>query len=85
MQGKKALYSPHTGIVDFTVVTQSYVSNFQRQGGVVKLGFEVAQFSESSDKPDFPVTVTDKKSVGFSIELSVCLTFATAQASIPVS
>jgi len=60
----KALYSPHTGIVDFTVVTQSYVKNFERRGGVVKLGFEVVRFSESADKPDFPVTITDKKSVG---------------------
>ena len=64
-QGLKALYSPHTGIVDFVAVTQSYVKNFERRGGVVKLGFEVAQFSESSDKPDFPVTIVDKKSVGF--------------------
>jgi len=47
------------------VVTQSYVSNFQRRGGVVKLGFEVAQFSESTDKPDFPVTISDKKLVSF--------------------
>lgn len=40
-EGVKALHSPHTGIVDFEVVTQYYGKDFQDSGGKIHLDFEV--------------------------------------------
>lgn len=57
--GVQALWSPHTGIVDFTLVTQNYAKDFEQGGGDVFLDFEVTSFRESDD-PEHPVAVGAK-------------------------
>lgn len=58
--GVQALWSPHTGIVDWGEVTNSYVHDFVRMGGQTYLNFEVNRFSESENS-EYPVTITDTK------------------------
>nr|XP_026483542.1 L-2-hydroxyglutarate dehydrogenase, mitochondrial [Vanessa tameamea] len=58
--GIQALWSPHTGIVDWGEVTNSYVRDFVRSGGKTYLNFEVKKFIES-ESSDYPVTITDSK------------------------
>lgn len=58
--GVQALWSPHTGIVDWGEVTNSYVHDFVRMGGQTFLNFEVNRFSESENS-EYPVTITDTK------------------------
>lgn len=66
-KGLKALWSPHTGIVDWGLVTQYYGKDFEALGGQVHLNFQVDGFKvapESQNKPQssegnkFPVRVT---------------------------
>lgn len=40
-RGVKALLSPHTGIVDYTLVTEAYGNDFKKAGGDIHLNFEV--------------------------------------------
>ena len=40
-QGKMAIHSPNTGIVDWAVVTRAYAENFKEAGGTIYKGFEV--------------------------------------------
>lgn len=40
-QGVKALWSPHTGIVDWALVTQYYGQDFKQAGGDIYLDFNV--------------------------------------------
>lgn len=40
-KGLMALHSPHTGIVDFALVTEYYGKDFQKGGGDIHLNFEV--------------------------------------------
>lgn len=58
--GVQALWSPHTGIVDWGEVTNSYVHDFVRMGGQTYLNFEVNRFSESENS-EYPVRITDTK------------------------
>ncbi|KAL9699250.1 hypothetical protein quinque_002691 [Culex quinquefasciatus] len=59
-QGLKAIWSPHTGIVDWGLVTQYYGKDFKQAGGDVHLNFEVSKFEESKD-PDYPIMVKSKQ------------------------
>lgn len=36
-----AIYSPHTGVVDFGKVARSYGEDFKQNGGKLVLGFQV--------------------------------------------
>jgi len=56
-----AIWSPETGIVDWAVVTQSYVSNFEKSKGDVFLNFEVVKFKLANEDCDYPVMVFDSK------------------------
>ena len=59
-QGLKAVHSPHTGIIDYKVVTQSYGQTFEKLGGHILTDFEVTGFSvtkESGHGIDYPVTI----------------------------
>lgn len=63
-QGVKAIWSPHTGIVDWGLVTEHYGKNFRDRGGSVYLDFEVKDFSlvdedgdDNSDDSKYPVRV----------------------------
>lgn len=40
-KGLKALWSPHTGIVDYRLVTKSYAKDFKTVNGDIHLNFEV--------------------------------------------
>lgn len=61
--GLKALHSPHTGIVDWGLVTQHYGEDFKRAGGNIYLDFKVTKFTETQDggSADYPVTIHGDK------------------------
>ena len=71
LQGLKAVHSPHTGIIDYKVVAQSYGETFEKHGGSVITDFPVSKFalatessSGSKDGLKYPITVTgDQKKV----------------------
>ncbi|XP_017481777.1 PREDICTED: L-2-hydroxyglutarate dehydrogenase, mitochondrial isoform X1 [Rhagoletis zephyria] len=58
-EGVKAIHSPHTGIVDWGLVTEYYAQDFKQAGGDVHLNFKVSKFLETSDKDadKYPVTI----------------------------
>ncbi|XP_058462612.1 L-2-hydroxyglutarate dehydrogenase, mitochondrial [Malaya genurostris] len=58
-EGVKAIWSPHTGIVDWGLVTQYYAKDFKNAGGDIHLNFEVSKFEESSD-PEYPTLLRSK-------------------------
>jgi len=60
-KGLKALHSPHTGIVDWGLVTQHYGQDFTRSGGDIYLDFNVSKFTETKEGTDFPVTIHGAK------------------------
>lgn len=62
-QGLKALYSPHTGIVDYGEVTKSYANNFTSRGGTIHLGAKVIDFKENTENPEYPIRIVVSKSV----------------------
>ena len=66
----KAIWSPHTGIVDWALVTEHYGKNFRDMGGSIYLDFEVKDFdlvddhgSENHDKTNYPVRVVSEGKV----------------------
>lgn len=58
VRGIRAIHSPHTGIVDWALVTEYYAKDFQDAGGEIFFNFEAKKFSRSLNNDDFPVTVT---------------------------
>lgn len=61
-EGVKAIWSPHTGIVDWAQVTQYFAKDFKKAGGDIFLDFEVNKFTESKDgSSEFPVSIHDSK------------------------
>ncbi|XP_058057379.1 L-2-hydroxyglutarate dehydrogenase, mitochondrial [Anopheles bellator] len=59
--GLKAIWSPHTGIVDWRMVTQYYARDFKAAGGDVYVNFKVSKFSEAPDHLDYPIVVRSAK------------------------
>jgi 2-hydroxyglutarate dehydrogenase len=59
-RGVQALWSPHTGIVNWAEVTNSYVKDFEECGGKTYLNFEVTKFMEA-EEADYPVMMIDSK------------------------
>lgn len=47
-KGLAAIWSPHTGIVDWAEVTRSYAQDFQARGGFVYLNFQADRFKPGS-------------------------------------
>ena len=45
----KAIWSPHTGIVDWGEVTRRFALDFEKHGGTVYTNYEVADIGESND------------------------------------
>jgi len=43
-RGLEALWSPHTGIVDWSEVARHYAKNFEKNGGKILTGFEACEF-----------------------------------------
>jgi len=60
-EGLKALWSPHTGIVDWAQVAKKYGEEFEARGGRSYLGFEVREFREGAD-PARPIEVVGARS-----------------------
>ena len=56
-RGLEALWSPHTGIVDWAEVARMYGTQFQKRGGGIHLDFEVAAFDEDTADPERPVKI----------------------------
>lgn len=40
-RGLKAIHSPHTGIVDYTLVAENFVDDVRKAGGDIYMNFEV--------------------------------------------
>ncbi|KAJ0175492.1 hypothetical protein K1T71_008651 [Dendrolimus kikuchii] len=59
-KGLQAVWSPHTGIVNWAEVTESYVKDFVKCGGKSFLNFEVTKFNDA-ESADYPVIITDSK------------------------
>ncbi|XP_014669121.1 PREDICTED: L-2-hydroxyglutarate dehydrogenase, mitochondrial-like [Priapulus caudatus] len=65
-KGLKALWSPHTGIIDFGNVARAYAKNFQSRGGTLINKFEVeklttgAEGTPGNDGNSHPVTIIGK-------------------------
>lgn len=56
--GVKALWSPHTGIVDYKNVTANFARDFTYAGGEIHLGFEVNDFRENSaESNEHPIVI----------------------------
>ncbi|RZC35557.1 L-2-hydroxyglutarate dehydrogenase, mitochondrial-like, partial [Asbolus verrucosus] len=78
-QGLEALWSPHTGIVDWALVTEYYGRDFEENGGEIHFNFEVNGFKESRN--DFyPVLITAKN--GKSVKAKYVLTCGGLQSDI---
>ncbi|VDM58003.1 unnamed protein product [Angiostrongylus costaricensis] len=55
-KGLKALWSPHTGIVDWGEVAKAFAADFEKRGGTVYVNFPVKNISQSLS-PSFPIAV----------------------------
>ncbi|XP_045164897.2 L-2-hydroxyglutarate dehydrogenase, mitochondrial-like [Mercenaria mercenaria] len=67
--GLKAVHSPHTGIIDYGLVTQSYGDFFKKRGGHIYTDFSVSQLSITPegksgdlDGNKYPMTVVGDRS-----------------------
>lgn len=63
LQGLKAVWSPHTGIVDWAQVTEYYAKDFKELGGQIHLNFAVSGFQEMKESTPgqenkYPVRIT---------------------------
>lgn len=70
-EGIQGIWSPHTGIVNWGKVTESFVEDFMERGGHKYLNFEVRKFAETLNA-DYPVIISDEK--GQEVEASHVLT-----------
>ncbi|CAK5082018.1 unnamed protein product [Meloidogyne enterolobii] len=59
-QGIKAIWSPHTGIVDWAVVTLKMAEDFKQMGGDIELGWTLNKIVESNN-PQTPIKLIDSK------------------------
>lgn len=47
LKGLRAIHSPHTGIVDWALVTKHYAIDFEKLGGQIIYNFPVDSFKKS--------------------------------------
>nr|CAD7589708.1 unnamed protein product [Timema genevievae] len=79
-QGLKAIWSPHTGIVDWALVTEHYGRDFTQGGGNIRLNFKVKSFEDLTKKDadgttkTFPIRVVSE--TGEEVHTSYVLTCA---------
>lgn len=59
-QGVKAIWSPHTGIVDWALVTLKMAEDFKQMGGDVQLEWTLKGIEESNI-PENPIKLIDSK------------------------
>ncbi|KIH58721.1 FAD dependent oxidoreductase [Ancylostoma duodenale] len=55
-KGIKALWSPHTGVVDWGEVAKAFSADFEKKGGTVYINYAVKNITESAD-PMLPITI----------------------------
>lgn len=60
LKGLKAVWSPHTGIVDWGLVTQYYGKDFKALGGDIHLNFEVKDFKVAEESKVKSITSNTK-------------------------
>lgn len=58
--GLKAIYSPHTGIVDYAQVTRSFQKDFEQEGGKVHLNFKLNKFELNKDD-EYPIKLSSEQ------------------------
>ncbi|XP_066903352.1 L-2-hydroxyglutarate dehydrogenase, mitochondrial [Halyomorpha halys] len=76
--GLRAIHSPHTGIVDWSLVTEHYGEDFKSRGGDIFLNFNVSDFhllpesEETVDINKYPIKIvsSDGKSINAGFVLS---------------
>uniref|UniRef100_A0A8R1HW95 L-2-hydroxyglutarate dehydrogenase, mitochondrial n=1 Tax=Caenorhabditis japonica TaxID=281687 RepID=A0A8R1HW95_CAEJA len=56
-KGLKALWSPHTGIVDWKFVTKKFGEDFEKRGGKIFTSYPLKNISDNSD-PSYPIRVS---------------------------
>lgn len=56
LKGLRAIHSPHTGIVDWAIVTKYYAIDFEKLGGKIIYNFKVDSFKESKDNRALKIT-----------------------------
>lgn len=49
LKGLQAIHSPHTGIVDWALVTKHYAADFKKLGGQIIYNFKVKSFKENKN------------------------------------
>jgi L-2-hydroxyglutarate oxidase LhgO len=57
--GIKGLYSPQTGIIDYTEVTRAYARHVEQAGGEIVLGAKVTRILQASDHTHLETTKGD--------------------------
>ncbi|XP_055339857.1 L-2-hydroxyglutarate dehydrogenase, mitochondrial-like [Paramacrobiotus metropolitanus] len=62
-RGIKALLSPHTGIVDYSLVTKSLADSVARSGGETVLNFEVVKFQSAPEEGKVQLIASDGRVV----------------------
>lgn len=56
LQGLRAIHSPHTGIVDWAIVTKHYAKDFEKLGGQIIYNFKVNSFEENTTNRALKIT-----------------------------
>uniref|UniRef100_A0A914HH66 L-2-hydroxyglutarate dehydrogenase, mitochondrial n=1 Tax=Globodera rostochiensis TaxID=31243 RepID=A0A914HH66_GLORO len=74
-RGVKAIWSPYTGIVDWSVVTRKFAEDFQRTGGTVFCGWPFERICQSDD-PDYPLRLISSSNGGKIIDAKFLITCA---------
>ncbi|KAK6019567.1 FAD dependent oxidoreductase [Ostertagia ostertagi] len=54
--GLKALWSPHTGVVDWGEVARAFAKDFEKRGGTVYINYPLKEVSSSPD-PNYPIAL----------------------------
>lgn len=72
------MWSPHTGIVDWALVTQYYAADIREMGGKIFLEYQVDKFSETKGDSEYPVTIEASNS-GTILQAKYVLTCAGLQ------
>ncbi|XP_047002230.1 L-2-hydroxyglutarate dehydrogenase, mitochondrial [Schistocerca americana] len=75
--GVKAIHSPHTGIVDWGLVTEHYGKDFEDAGGKIYLNFKVTGFKEqrkpvTKGSTTYPVNITSENNAVSAAYVIVC-------------
>ncbi|CAB3398007.1 unnamed protein product [Caenorhabditis bovis] len=61
-KGLKAIWSPHTGIVDWGYVTQRFGEDFENRGGKIFVNTPLVKIDDNSD-PEYPIRIISKSDI----------------------